>query len=43
MLAWICGNVLADLAVQSGWLARARTILEEAGEDRPEYGWLLII
>jgi DNA-binding NarL/FixJ family response regulator len=43
MLAWICGNVLGDWAVQSGWLARARTILEEAGEDRPEYGWLLII
>jgi DNA-binding NarL/FixJ family response regulator len=43
MLAWICGNVLGDWAVQSGWLARARTMLEEAGEDRPEYGWLLII
>jgi DNA-binding CsgD family transcriptional regulator len=43
MLAWICGNVLGNWAVQSGWLARARTILEEAGEDRPEHGWLLII
>jgi DNA-binding NarL/FixJ family response regulator len=43
MLAWVCGNVLGDWAVQSGWLARARTILEAAGEDRPEYGWLLII
>jgi MFS family permease len=38
MLAWICGNVLGDWAVQSGWLARARTILEEAGGGRPEYG-----
>jgi hypothetical protein len=38
MLAWVCGNVLGDWAVQSGWLARARTILEEAGESRPEYG-----
>jgi DNA-binding NarL/FixJ family response regulator len=43
MLAWICGNVLGDWAVQSGWLARARTILEGAGRDRPEYGWVLII
>ncbi|HEX6677119.1 MAG TPA: LuxR C-terminal-related transcriptional regulator [Actinomycetes bacterium] len=41
--AWITGNVLGDWAVRSGWLARARTILEEAGEDRPEYGWVLII
>lgn len=40
---WITGNVLGDWAVQNGWLARARTILEEAGEDRPERGWLLII
>jgi tetratricopeptide (TPR) repeat protein len=43
MLAWICGNVLGDWAVQSGWWARACTILEQAGEDRPEYGWVLII
>jgi DNA-binding NarL/FixJ family response regulator len=42
-LAWITGNVLGHWAVRSGWLARARTILEEAGQDRPERGWLLII
>ena len=42
-LAWITGNVLGEWAVQSGWLARARTILEEAGEDRPERGWVPII
>jgi hypothetical protein len=41
--AWITGNVLGDWAVRSGWLARARTILEEAGEDRAEHGWVLII
>ena len=41
--AWITGNVLGDWAVRNGWLARARTILEEAGEDRPERGWVLII
>jgi FAD binding domain len=31
-LAWITGNVLGHWAVRSGWLARARTILEEAGQ-----------
>jgi DNA-binding CsgD family transcriptional regulator/Tfp pilus assembly protein PilF len=41
--AWITGNVLGDWAVRSGWLARARSVLEEAGEDRPEHGWVLII
>src|SRR6266511_2573344 len=42
-LAWITGNVLGDWAVRNGWLARARTILEQTGEDRPEHGWVLII
>jgi DNA-binding CsgD family transcriptional regulator len=41
--SWITGNVLGDWAVRSGWLARARSILEEAGEDGPEHGWVLII
>jgi DNA-binding NarL/FixJ family response regulator len=41
--AWITGNVMGDWAVQSGWFARARTMLEEAGEDRPEGGWVAII
>jgi DNA-binding NarL/FixJ family response regulator len=42
-VAWITGNVFGEWAVQGGWLARARTILEEAGQDRPERGWVLII
>lgn len=42
-VAWITGNIFGDWAVQSGWLARARTILEQAGEDRPEHGWVLVI
>ena len=42
-LAWITGNIFGEWAVQSGWWARARTILEEAGEDRPERGWVPII
>jgi DNA-binding CsgD family transcriptional regulator len=43
VLAWIMGNVLGEWAVRSGWLGRARTLLAEAGTDRPEHGWLLII
>jgi DNA-binding CsgD family transcriptional regulator len=42
-VAWITGNVLGDWAVQSGWFARARTVLEEAGPDRAEHGWVLLI
>jgi DNA-binding CsgD family transcriptional regulator len=42
-VAWVTGNVLGDWAVQNGWFARVRTLLEEAGEDRPEHGWVLII
>jgi hypothetical protein len=42
-VAWITGNVFGDWAVQSGWIARAGTILEEAGQDRPERGWVLIM
>jgi DNA-binding CsgD family transcriptional regulator len=42
-VAWIAGNVLGDWAVQSGWLARARSLLAELGEDSPEHGWALIL
>jgi DNA-binding CsgD family transcriptional regulator len=42
-VAQIAGNVFGDWAVQSGWFARACTILEEAGEDGPERGWALVI
>jgi hypothetical protein len=42
-VAWITGNVLGDWAVQRGWFGRACAILEEAGTDRPEYGWVLMI
>ena len=30
-VAWITGNVFGDWAVQSGWFARAGTILEATG------------
>jgi DNA-binding CsgD family transcriptional regulator len=42
-LGWISGGVFGDWAVESGWLARARSVLAEAGPDGPEHGWLLIL
>ena len=42
-LGWISGGVLGDWAVESGWLARARTELADAGPDGPEHGWVLIL
>lgn len=43
MIAWITGNVLGEWAVHGGWLARAATALEEAGDDDRARGWLLVI
>ena len=37
---WITGNVLGDWAVQNGWFRRACSILETAGENSPEHGWV---
>jgi DNA-binding NarL/FixJ family response regulator len=42
-LGWISGGVFGDWAVESGWLARARGVLAEAGPDGAEHGWLLIL
>ncbi|HZC27471.1 MAG TPA: hypothetical protein VE287_10645, partial [Actinopolymorphaceae bacterium] len=42
-VGWICGHVRGDWAVRNGWFARARTILGEVGEDRPEHGWVLLL
>lgn len=41
-VAWITGNVLGDWAVSGGWLLRARSMLAELGDDRPERGWVLV-
>lgn len=43
MLAWMHGNMFGDWAVRSGWLGRARTLLEAAGEESAEYGWVLML
>lgn len=41
--AWITGNVQGDWAVQSGWYARALTILESAPGDGLQRGWELVV
>jgi DNA-binding CsgD family transcriptional regulator len=40
---WIHGYVRGDWAVSGGWMARARSLLEEAGADSAEHGWVLIM
>jgi hypothetical protein len=39
-LAWMHGNLYGDWAVFGGWLARAERLLEEAGEESAEHGWV---
>ena len=41
IIAWLHANVHGDWAVANGWVGRARTLLEEAGDDSPEHGWVL--
>jgi DNA-binding NarL/FixJ family response regulator len=41
MLAFIYGAVVGDSAVMGGWLARAQTLLDHAG-DTPEAGWVAL-
>lgn len=43
VVGWLNGNVCGDWAVGGGWMARARTLLEEAGEDSAEHGWVLVM
>lgn len=40
MLSWLHVNVYGDFAVAGGWLARAEELLEPAGEDSAEHGWV---
>jgi DNA-binding CsgD family transcriptional regulator len=42
-VAWIAGGIFGEWAVESGWHARARSVLAEAGPDRPERALVLII
>jgi len=43
MLAWSYANLYGDWAIHSGWLARAQTVLETAGQESLEHGWVELI
>lgn len=43
IVAWLHGNVHGDWAVAGGWFGRARTLLEDAGPDSAEHGWVLLM
>ena len=43
VMAWLHANVYGEWALAGGWIGRARTLLEEAGEDSPEHGWVLML
>jgi DNA-binding CsgD family transcriptional regulator len=41
-LGWFHGSIYGNWAVYSGWAARARTLLEQVGQDGNERGWVLV-
>lgn len=42
-LFWIHANLYGDWAVAQGWLARARSLLEDAGAGTSESGWVRVL
>jgi DNA-binding CsgD family transcriptional regulator len=43
ILAWLNGTIYGEWAIAGGWMGRAQTLLEEAGSDSAEAGWLLVM
>jgi DNA-binding NarL/FixJ family response regulator len=41
-IGWFRGWLYGDWAVSHGWMARARSLLEPAGESGNEHGWILV-
>jgi hypothetical protein len=41
-LGWFHGSVYGDWAVYRGWVGRAVSLLEQAGVDSNEHGWVLL-
>lgn len=41
-LGWFHGSVYGDWAVCRGWVGRALSLLEQAGADSNEHGWVLV-
>lgn len=43
VLSWLRLNVFGDFAVAAGWLARAERLLEDAGAESGEQGWVQLM
>jgi DNA-binding NarL/FixJ family response regulator len=41
-IAWLRGWIYGEWAVANGWMARARGLLEQAGDDTREHAWVLL-
>jgi len=41
-LGWFHGSVYGEWAVYRGWVGRAVSLLEQAGADSNEHGWVLV-
>ena len=41
-VGWFRGWLYGDWAVSHGWMGRARSLLEQAGEGSNEHGWVLV-
>ncbi len=41
-VGWFRGSIYGDWVVYSGWIGRARSLLETAGEASNEHGWILV-
>jgi DNA-binding CsgD family transcriptional regulator/tetratricopeptide (TPR) repeat protein len=41
-VAWFRGYLYGEWALFEGWMGRARRVLEQAGEDSQEHGWVLL-
>lgn len=41
-VGWFHGSVYGDWAVYRGWVGRALSLLEQAGVDSNEHGWVLV-
>jgi hypothetical protein len=41
-ISWFRGWIYGEWAVANGWMARTRGLLEQAGDDTQERGWVLL-
>jgi len=41
-VSWFRGWIYGEWAVANGWMARSRGLLDQAGDDTQERGWVLL-